>query len=519
MPNLHYPPGSDTAHFPPGVDSGGHFPPGTASGGHFPPGTLSGEHWPPGSLLAEAVVLLRASQVTGWTSGDALTNEGTNPGDAAALPAVGAETGGPVFLDPADGAYQAVHTNTFSPSSFSTPDSTAIDIAGDIDLRAKWRTFADPTVGDTENRTAAIGRITNLTSDPGYDELSYELSIGVGGGPTPVPVGDVVLIWHDGTDQQTASYAAGLDPYESNEVRATLDVDNGAGGWTASFYVRDDADPDVTTSDGKGWRLLGTDSDTGTTQIRDTSGPLTAMSFRCIGTYAEVWDGIDGTLAASFYAADAAGFKANSGTFVSSETGETWTTGSESSVVPVPAKRFLVGFDEAGTATNASFSVADAAALDAGTADRTVALLCEPGDIADADMEVVVYCQKSSGSIGQGGAGWDIRDLRFDGFGVDGFGAAASDGTDTALAISNTGWTAARHLVVATMDRDGNLTTYVDGTARGTADMTAVGSISTSTALEIGTASGNPIPWAFEAYAEWKRALTDDEVVELATLL
>lgn len=492
----------------------------TVGGGPVPGGlSLASPALDP--LLAEAQILLRSSKVIAdtWRSGDVPTNEGSAAITTTSVPTVDGSSMGPVLLDPGDGAYQAIHFNTFSPAGFSTPDSVAIDIAGDLDLRARGKAINDSSIGDLENRVAFLARITNLTSDPGYDDLSYELSIHT----TGADASTVGLIWVDTSNVQHAlssDVAQPLDPYEFNEVRATLDVDNGAGGHTANFYVRDDADPDVTTTDLKGWRLLRTVTAAGVTDIRDTSGPLVAAAFPSIVTYAEAYDGIDGTRAVNFDPADAAGWKLPTGTWTAAGTGETWTARAEAYVVPVAHVGWLNSTEQV-SASHAAFSIADTAAIDLGLTDATLVLLATVQNVANTNFESLSYVNKSSGPVGQGGTGWGIRDVQVAPVSVNGAGFLGSDGAHTVSTLGNAAsrWTAARHLIVITLDRDGSATVYVDdmATPLNSASMATVGDLSTATALVLG--GDVNAPHLLEAYAQWGRLLDAGERARIATLL
>lgn len=105
----------------------------------------------------------------------------------------------------------------------STPDVAALDIVGDIDLRVdfiadNWPPLADSTViakynDDTNNRSyrldiLADGRARITTSPDGTTPQSHTSTV-----PVPATIGQRIA------------------------VRATLDVNNGSGGRTATFYT------------------------------------------------------------------------------------------------------------------------------------------------------------------------------------------------------------------------------------------------------------------------------------------
>lgn len=109
----------------------------------------------------------------------------------------------------------------------STPDAAVLDIVGDIDVRvdaelAVWGEDVDVTSGTTE----LIGKY-NVTGN----QRSWRLTVNV--------AGQLDLTWSpDGTAQLTAlSDPIPATPGSRLSVRATLDVNNGASGWTAVFYT------------------------------------------------------------------------------------------------------------------------------------------------------------------------------------------------------------------------------------------------------------------------------------------
>ena len=450
-------------------------------------------------LLAAAVVVQRMASVpSSYVDGGAWVNEGTG-GTALDLDgahaSAGTGKGHPALVRPTDPAVFAVHADTNVVRAFTTPDSAAVGITGDIDLRAKWR-----AIGNTEaleNRSAVVGRIQTLdTGVGGYDDVDYELSVDWDG--------EAQLIWTDSSDalQGVSTSGAGLDPYSWNELKATLDVDNGAGGHTTTFYEK------VSGS----WVQIGSPIvSVGTTDIRDNGGPLMACDFATMVEYVEVRSGIDGTLAASFYADDAASTPLGQGaTLVSSGTGETWTCAGMGSAIFANERAFVIS-------DHLKFMTTDDALLDAGTADRALAFRMVVPAIADGSGEV--FAQKVTGQIGApAGAGWQFLDINIPSPPLDGFGIVVGDGNpaNAKFARSNTGWTVGEHAVVINLDRDGNGVVYVDGTARGTAALTGLGSISTSTDVILGAGE---VVWLCKDRVEYDRVLTTAEVAELSALL
>ena len=165
-----------------------------------------------------------------------------------------------------------------------TPDTAALDITGDIDLRA------EVALDDwTSTEQALISKYT-----PTGDQRSYLLRV-------MATTGELNLIWSEaGTatvKQATSTVAPTATDGQPLWVRATLDVNNGSGGHTVTFY---------TSPDGIDWTQLGTPVTTagttsifaGTSTLRvgargDDLTPLIGRVFR-----AQVYNGINGTLAA-----------------------------------------------------------------------------------------------------------------------------------------------------------------------------------------------------------------------------
>jgi hypothetical protein len=170
---------------------------------------------------------------------------------------------------------------------FSSPDSAVLDITGDIDLRGEiapntW------TPGDVRTVVAKYSSAAN--------NRSYRLIFHTVGGQLRLQTSPdgVNVVTH------TSSVGTGFSAFSRAWVRATLDVDNGAGGNTCTFY---------TSTDGVIWTQLGTASTlAGTTSIfsgnavaevgSTTSGtfdPFNGSIYR-----AQIYNGINGTLAFDF---------------------------------------------------------------------------------------------------------------------------------------------------------------------------------------------------------------------------
>lgn len=163
----------------------------------------------------------------------------------------------------------------------SAPDSAAVSIAGDIDIRVNVA---------MDDWTPASNSSVFTKWDGAVGQSSWNLAVLTSG----------LLRFQWTTDGSTtisvsSSVAPTVNDRASLWIRVTLDVDNGAGGYVVTFY---------TSSDGTSWSQLGTATTGGsTTSIFDgtiqlaigatgTGGSLTAgRIYR-----AQIYNGIAGTL-------------------------------------------------------------------------------------------------------------------------------------------------------------------------------------------------------------------------------
>lgn len=157
---------------------------------------------------------------------------------------------------------------------FTAPDSVALSITGDIDLRgdlslASWRPSAATYVSAVKSSSYGL-----YVSSSGY----------------------LVLQWTaDGTNYNTLASSEPIPGSQTGRkaVRATLDVNNGAGGKTARFYYSDDDTISGT------WIEFGSANTTaGTTSIFNSTGDL--YCYAAYGEFfdAEVRNGIGGSIVA-----------------------------------------------------------------------------------------------------------------------------------------------------------------------------------------------------------------------------
>ena len=156
----------------------------------------------------------------------------------------------------------------------STDDSEALNVTGDLDVRAKIA-LTDLTP------TTQLGMVYKYTANTGF-----YFALQTSGAP--------VLVWGDGSGAGVAQSSVAIGTVasvgEALWIRATLDVDNGAGGNTVTFYTSDD---------GVSWTQFGpADTNAGVTSI---AANVLAPGFGDIDSdphslhAVQILDGIDGT--------------------------------------------------------------------------------------------------------------------------------------------------------------------------------------------------------------------------------
>ncbi len=192
-----------------------------------------------------------------------------------------------------------------------TPDSAATSITGDLDLRVR----AAP---DDWTPALAFEFLDKMQSD--FVEHSYLLRLNTDG--------KLSLYWtQDGTTLRSATSTAAVGAQDgvAKWVRATLDVDNGAGGRDIKFYISDD---------GVSWTQLGTTvTQSGVTSVYDGTASVQIGGERSgvAGIFAgkiyaaEIRNGIDGAVAARFNPLDAALHVSATPASFTASTGEVWT--------------------------------------------------------------------------------------------------------------------------------------------------------------------------------------------------
>jgi hypothetical protein len=156
-------------------------------------------------------------------------------------------------------------------------------------------------------------------------------------------VGGVTLFWLDGTSSffKGGTVSHGRADGEVAWIRGTLDVNNGAGGNTVRIYKG---------LNGVDWDLVETVTTAGTTTVRQTNSTMRIGGFAGEWyngqvEFAEIRSGINGTVLATFNAADPGWATPGIASAVSAASGETWTLNGAATIVR-PA-RTLTGLAEA----------------------------------------------------------------------------------------------------------------------------------------------------------------------------
>lgn len=213
----------------------------------------------------------------------------------------------------------AVVLNGVAPGRAFTPDAASLDIVGDLDVRVHVA-LDDWTPATTQ---AVIGKWA------GSGTRSWLFQV--------LTTGQLRLVWSvdgAGSLSGTSSIAPTVANGDDLWIGVKFDVDNGAGGRTARFY---------TGTDGFVWNQLGADVvGAGVTSIfsgsaalevgSNTNGTLDRLAGRVF--YAEVRNGIDGTIVASPDFAQAPGTTS----FVDDQ-GNVWTVVSPAVLIPFIAPR------------------------------------------------------------------------------------------------------------------------------------------------------------------------------------
>ncbi|MGQ4358859.1 hypothetical protein [Streptomyces sp. SAS_272] len=189
----------------------------------------------------------------------------------------------------------------------STPHAAALNITGDIDLRFEF----DADMTDVAENTTLFGKWGTSAATRSWGLRYY--------------AGLLIFDWVNSSSVQFNAVGV-IERFAGAAVRVTLDVDNGASGYTVRFYQAE-------AIDGPWTQLYGDIVGSGTTSIQSTaSTPVTIgvsdptvtpprHPFTGTATRFQVRNGIDGTLVAN---CDFRGLADGATSFVDS-TGLTWT--------------------------------------------------------------------------------------------------------------------------------------------------------------------------------------------------
>lgn len=191
--------------------------------------------------------------------------------DTGATNGTGVSLGGDAYL----------HLPGASGDYASTPDAAALDIVGDIDIRAKvalddWTPAAESTIVAKYTATG--------------NQRSYALAV--------TATGALIFRWSEnGTAEKTETSSATVSASNGTAtwVRATMDVDNGSSDAEVKFY---------TSTDGSTWTQLGATQLNGATTSIFASTAVLELGGQTLGTVnrlagkifeAQVLSGIGGT--------------------------------------------------------------------------------------------------------------------------------------------------------------------------------------------------------------------------------
>ena len=230
---------------------------------------------------------------------------------------------------PTEYTYDAVSLNGVAGTYVSTPDSVAASITGDIDLR--WY----GVLNDWTPTTAPAALISK------WDDAvrrSYSMVVYTDGTIRGFTSADGSTITNNGI---TSTASVGFSNGAVGGVRMTYATATGK----FNFY---------TSTDGESWTLLGAADVSGTasaifnsTSIVELGGLLSSTAWFVDGSVrkAQIYNGIDGTLAVDFDASRYAG-----GTTLTGSTGETWTL--QGNAVIHPTNNPMLGYSAEGARTN-----------------------------------------------------------------------------------------------------------------------------------------------------------------------
>ncbi len=214
-----------------------------------------------------------------------------------------------------DGPESYLATSGASGDIVATPDHASLDITGDMDVRIELTNDWDrATVQQT-----IMGKWSTADGNRSWIWRTFQ--------------GQSVFVWSP-TGLSAGAITALIDLPQMPRraaLRGTLDVNNGAGGWTFTLYWAD-------TLDGP-WNLIGTATGTGTTSVYSGTAPLEIAPTQVLSASlrypwrgrlhrAELRSGIGGSVVAG---PDVRALAAGTTSWADSA-GRTWTVGGAASI-------------------------------------------------------------------------------------------------------------------------------------------------------------------------------------------
>jgi hypothetical protein len=399
-----------------------------------------------------------------------------------------------------DGTAKSLYLPGLSENNASVPDSAALDITGDIDIRVKVA-MDDWTPTSNQALMSKRAALTTNYSWTFFVSTDGKLNFNVSSNGTDPAISTVSSVAPTVADGATLW------------VRATLDVDNGASGNDVKFY---------TSTDGTNWTQLGTTvTNAGTTSIFNSSsavriggqGGTSQPAARGRFFRAQVLNGIDGTVA----------LDAN---FETSITGLTQTSFTESSTNAATVTIATSGTSYVSTPIVqsgyiyptglANLTPSSYSYLDFGASDSFTAVVIVRGWSTLPNSAIWLSKRVSSTAIE--GAGYNLRTGSSGQYNQafvisDNTTRITADGPSTLTAGTLAAFTAVRDVSADTI-------TAYNNTTAGTAvtDTTTSGLSPSLSNLRIGRLSGsatNYIDMEFVAAAVFRRALTSAEITTI----
>lgn len=423
------------------------------------------QYWAGTALLTEATAFWRAADY----SGSGVVADGSGNGHDLT-------NNGATFLAYSGEKY--VYLPGIAGNYVSTPDAADLDITGDLDVRV-YDVAADDWTPASER--GLIGK---------YDTVGNQRSWDVRLNPT----GTLSLhVSGDGAAVVSSTSTVPIISTDGSAARLTFTAATGI----VRMYASDD--------DGDSWTLLYTSPDTtarsifaGSASLKVGAAANAASSNTWAGRVgrAEVRDGIDGTVVASWSAADMGQTGGTSG-------GRTWTinratTGRKSVVVDRPL--FLLGTDD-------TLSAPDHADLDFAANEDFTAIIAMRATGTRTGF-TSVFSKKVSNNPAT--AGWSI--YRNNNQNI--VAGMIADGTDATYSLSTATFDGSAKAVALRRDTTADLLTFgVAGALdAGSADVTT-GTLADASLLTVGGNNGaGDSDMEFMGAAIYRRALTDDEI-------